>query len=269
MGRRRRSGGPAFSLFAFQDIITCVLGIMLLLTLIMSLQIVISPVTGLPSTMKDQANQLAAEATALLREISSLEQQIADQMAALNSGAILNSELLRQSRDIAVDESTAAQSELIRLEHLVSDSADRKADVDARFHDLDTIVQESARLEDERSARIRELEEIRSGRKRVYNAHNSAARTCWLVEISAPDDIRVALVGEEVAGSHFSSIEELLVWTNTQANQDAALMLLVKPAAAGSLEALSKSLVRIKVPYGFDLLPQEASVLDLGKEQPE
>lgn len=109
--------------------------------------------------------------------------------------------------------------------------------------------------------RLRELEEIRSGRKRVYNAHNSTARTCWMVEITSPSNIQIALLGNGEATEFFPSNEKLLEWARPLANQDIALMLLVKPEAAGSLETLSKSLVQMKIPFGFDLLPQDASVL--------
>ena len=43
---------------------------------------------------------------------------------------------------------------------------------------------------------------------------------------------------------------------------DVAFMLLIKPNAADSLEELTKELVELAVPFGFDLLPQDATAID-------
>ena len=61
MARRPRSGAPAFSLFAFQDIITCVMGIMLLITLMMSLQIETATGTGMDPEMLKSLEMLSQE----------------------------------------------------------------------------------------------------------------------------------------------------------------------------------------------------------------
>ncbi len=269
MARRKRSGGPSFSLFAFQDIITCVMGIMLLLTLILSLQIAVSPSAVLSTPMQEQADQLAAETTGLLMEIVAMERQIADQMIVLNSGALLNPQILQRSRDLAVQESVAAQKEVARLEQQITDSEQRLAEVRSEFNQHELLVQESSLLEQKRLNRLVELDDVRSGRRRIYNAHNSDAQTCWLAEISSPNNIRIGITGNESSLQEFASIDELIQWTQTQANKDYALMLLVKPDAASSLELLSKTLVEQKIAFGFDLLPQDTIVLAPNKGQPE
>lgn len=266
MGRRKRTGGPAFSLFAFQDIITCVMGIMLLLTLMMSLQIADAPGAQMASKVNTRAQELEKETSRLLVEIDQMESQLASQLSALNSGAILDPTLLSQSRDRAVREAAAAEKEMHRVAELVEFSQKQLQDVRLRFGEVDQITADSASLEQLISKRRQELEDLKSGRKRVYNAHESDARSCWIVEVSSPLDIRVAQMGKEGDAMSFAGIDALVAWTNTLNGDDIALMLLVKPSAANSLGQLSKSLVERKLAFGFDLLPQDAAVLEATEE---
>lgn len=261
MARRKRTGGPAFSLFAFQDIITCVMGIMLLLTLMLSLQIEEAPGAQMASKVNDRAKTLEAESRRLLNEIDEMELQLSIQLASLNSGAMLDPALLSQSRDRAVREAIAAQQESARVSEIVVSSRKQLEDIRLRFAELSQVEEESATLDEIRRKRHEELEDIRSGRKRVYNGHESNSKSCWLIEMSSPVDIRIAKMGNEESSTQLQGIEELIEWVETQQKEDTALMLLVKPDAANSLEPLSKALSGKKLPFGFDLLPQDSDVL--------
>lgn len=268
MGRRKRTGGPAFSLFAFQDIITCVMGIMLLLTLMMSLQIGEAPGAQMASKIDNRAKTLEAESRRLLNEIDEMESQLTSQLSALNSGAILDPTLLTQSRDRAVREAIAAQQESARVSEIVASSHKELENVRSRFADFEQVGQEAATLEEIRSKRHQELEDIRSGRKRVYNAHESDSKSCWLIEVSSPVDIRIAQMGNEETSTQLDDIDALIQWIETHQGDDTALMLLVKPDAATALKTLSKALSGKKLPFGFDLLPQDSAVLK-SAEAPE
>ncbi|MBL8819038.1 MAG: hypothetical protein JNL58_23620 [Planctomyces sp.] len=262
MSRRKRTGGPTFSLFAFQDIITCVMGIMLLLTLMMSLQITDAPGAQMASTVRSRADMLAEESRRLLTEISQMESQLSGQLSALNSGAILDTTLLAQSCDLAVRDAESAQAEAARVDKLVTSSLDELQEVRTRFSEIDNIKSETASLEQELNTLRQELEDVQSGKKRVYNAHESQAKTCWVVELSSPTDIRIGLMGHEDNQRKLAGIPELINWVGTIEGQGTALMLLVKPDAADDLEPLSKAIAERKIPFGFDLLPQDAVVLE-------
>ena len=106
------------------------------------------------------------------------------------------------------------------------------------------------------------LKQLRSGQRRVYNSHDSASKDCWLVEISGSHDIQVALLGENKPPQKFASLNDLIGWVKSRKGHDIAFMLLIKPNAAGSLEELTKELVQLAVPFGFDLLPQDATAID-------
>lgn len=261
MSRRKRTGGPAFSLFAFQDIITCVMGIMLLLTLIMSLQIASSPGAQTSSRIRDQAQMLQAESKRLLIEIDAMESRLVEQMSAINSGAILDPTLLSQARDRASREANAAQQEAARISQIVNSSQESLDSIRVRFGEIDQIGAETVALEQLRKKLRQDLQELRSGRKRVYNAHESTSKSCWIIEITSLEDIRVARMGNEENTTRLAGISALIDWVETKQSEDVAFMLLVKPDAANALEQISKSLVKGKRPFGFDLLPQDTTVL--------
>lgn len=267
MGRRKRTGGPAFSLFAFQDIVTCVMGIMLLLTLMMSLQIQSTPETQLQSKVKGRAALLAQEASRLLSEIDRMEADLAVQGNALTSGAVLDPVLLERTRDRVRQDSASAEAESQRVQMLVQTSSAALSDVRSRHGEIAQIQAESELLASEVLKGRQELQDLKSGHRRVYNAHESSSKSCWLVEISSPTDIRLAVMGDEENASVLEDIPSLMDRISTLGKQDVAVMLLVKPDAASDLGPLSTSLIENKIPFGFDLLPQDVVVLGSTMEQ--
>jgi hypothetical protein len=260
--RRQRSGAPAFSLFAFQDIITCVMGIMLLLTLIMALNVNINPGTGMDADIQAAVNMLIRESAGLRSDVETLETRIANQLAILKSGAILNADSLAVSRDKLVDEVTAQQADLARLSELSAESHERLNDAESRSESRKEDEQIIANLKQQKQQLTENLKHVRTGQKRIYNAHTGSSRDCWLIEFTSPSVIRVALMGQAVPGSEFHSVAELISWIESHNGKDAAFMLLMKPDAAECMEPLTAKLIEMAVPFGFDLLPQHATAID-------
>lgn len=262
MSRRPRSGAPAFSLFAFQDIITCVMGIMLLITLMISLQIDTAAGTGMDPEMLKSLEMLSQESQGLLNEVDALERQAAEQLSLLNTEAIFDVQILGRSREIMVNEVVEARSDLARLEELQRNSVERLKDVSEKHSVHQGDSERSEQLRQENHKLEEKLQQLRNGQRRVYNSHDSASKDCWLVEISEGNDIQVALIGENKPPQRFASLNDLITWVKSRKGHDVAFMLLIKPNAAESLEALTKELVDLAVPFGFDLLPQGTTALD-------
>lgn len=266
MARRVRSGGPAFSLFAFQDIITCVMGIMLLLTLILSLQVVVTPSRGLTPQMEVRADSLAAETTSLLAEIAAMEAQLTEQAKLLNSGAIINRELLERTQQAAAVDLARSSEDINRINMLVENAESTMEGVEAKHKLSEDDLKAVPELQSEITQLSKALEEITSGRRRIYNRHDSKAGTCWIVELTSATSISVAAMDRPEETRDFPSVTALLEWIEPQAGGDSVLMLLIKPDAAGEFVELNKRLIEIKIPFGFDLLPQEAVSVEKTKE---
>lgn len=262
MGRRKRSGGPAFSLFAFQDIITCVMGIMLLLTLMMAVQLSATTATSRnDQEIAETLQQLEQESADLLAAIAIMERQVKAQAEELQAGALLNNEFLRQSHREATTAAEESREESDRVSALLMKSQQELEDTRKRSESVPTLSEQIRVLETRLAQQQQELKLIKSGTRLVYNRHSSDAMQCWILEISSATDIRAGLMGSEQASVALADIPAAIAWIADKSADDTAFMLLVKPDAADSLETLSEYLIERKRPFGFDLLPQQTRVL--------
>lgn len=262
MARRPRTGAPPFSLFAFQDIITCVMGIMLLLTLMMSLQVNVSPGTGMDDAMQVTVRKLTGESQKLLRDTAALEARVQEQLAVIKSTALLDSAILTKSRDQMSADVTAATIDLLRVRELAGVSAERLNGVATEFQHRQGESEESRRLQQEIQDIQQTLQELRSGDRKIYNAHDSTAKTCWLLELSTAQEIKAAELGQSGAPRVFTNVGQLLDWVKTVSSGDVAFMVLLKPDAANLFDQISGTLIALEIPFGFDLLPQHATAFD-------
>ena len=262
MSLRKRNNDGRFSLFAFQDIITCIMGIMLLLTLIMCLQISSTMVTAdAPDTARivEQMRQQSAE---LAAEVAGLERKVETHLNQLNAGAISDVSLLRKRLNQLDDDSQ-------RGKQRVRDLWEQKAEVDVRL----TRLRETARQNQDRPQRTQllqqqneqmaeQLEQLRQGDRVIYNAHDSASTDCWLVELVDTTTFQTALIGQKRKPLQFASPALLQSWIQEQHRGGAAFLLLVRPSAADLLESLTEELRQQKIVFGFDLLPPDKVAID-------
>lgn len=237
------------------------MGIMLLLTLMLAVELSATEVTRVQSDAEDSLQTLETETSRLLSAIATLEQQLVAQTQTLRSGALVNPELLKRSHEIAVREAASSQEEAKRTTSLARTSQQTLQEVRDRFSGLQAIQQEIHSLETQLAKRQQELNQLSSGNKLVYNRHSSTARFCWIIELSSPTEIHAALIGSESECTSLKDVAATIEWLATQPAQDTSVMLLVKPNSSACLSELSEELRNRGIPYGFDLLAQETTVL--------
>jgi len=262
MSRRKRNNNGRFSLFAFQDIITCIMGIMLLLTLIMCLQITTATAMVDATTASQIVEQMKRQATELSAEVSRLETEVGQQLNQLNAGAISDGSLLTRKLEQLNSENQRAQQRVRQL-------WEQKADTDARLNRLrDTArqnqnrPQQTTRLQQQNEQLQQKLEEMKQGNRVVYNAHDSSTAECWLVELKDESNFQAARVGRRESPQAFASQTSLQSWMAEQHRRKAAFLLLVRPAAADILDTLTQELRQQKMVFGFDLLPAGKVAID-------
>lgn len=262
MSRRKRNNGTRFSLFAFQDIITCVMGIMLLVTLMMCLQITSVVALSSDSDVNDTVRQMKVRAAALSAEIAQLQQTVDEQASLLNSGAINDQTLLRDRSATLEADNRIAQEQMRRL--LAEQAATQQ-----KLTDLQNVSilqanqpEETNRLQLENQRLQQQLEQIKSGERVIYNAHVSNSKTCWLVEMTSAGNFIAAELGKQQTPKQFSSQRDLAAWMLQRHRAGASFMLVVKPNAADTFDLLAETLRRQNIAFGFDLLPQDMSAID-------
>lgn len=262
MSRRKRNNNTRFSLFAFQDIITCVMGIMLLLTLLLCLQITAEVASAEQSSAAEMVRQMQQQAAALSAEVAELEQSVDEQLTLLNSGAINDAELLR-NRSLTLDRENQLATEDLRA--LWQQSADDEAvltRLQAQESERIQQQQQTESLQQQNQLLQSQLEQLKAGDRIVYNAHDSNSKTCWLVELEDTSTMAVAELGKTQKPQTFSTLQDLTNWISGRHQTGAVFMFLVKPAAADLLEPLTEELRQQKVSFGFDLMAQEKTALD-------
>lgn len=262
MSRRKRKNHAKFSLFVFQDIITCVMGIMLLLTLMMCLQITeaVAPAEAAPAAT--MVNELRQQAAALSAEIAELESEAAQQMSVLNSGALDDPDLLRD-RSLTLDnDNKLAQADISGLWDQTVQAESTFAKLTETQAARSQQVAQAQQLRQDSSQLAKQLKELQSGRRVVYNAHDSNARSCWLVELSDTSTFAAAELGQRMAPVKFQTVNSMKSWIDQKNRQGCVFLLVVKPAAASVLDSLTDGLRRSNVTFGFDLLPQNKTAID-------
>ena len=262
MSRRKRKNNSQFSLFVFQDIITCVMGIMLLLTLMMCLQITATVASDTASPVEQTLDEMKQQAADLAAEVMQLQQLAGEQIVLLNSGAIEDPELIKE-QSLTMENENQLANETIRelwqqhtenetsLESIIKTDKDRQAQ-----------ISETETLRDDNRNLSKRLDELKRGDRVIYNAHNSSATTCWLVELTNATTIQAAELGKSIPPLSFTSQTDLQFWMLQRQRSGAVFLILVKPDAADSFELLSEELRLKSVTFGFDLLPQDKLAID-------
>lgn len=256
MARRCRNNNTRFSLFVFQDIITCVMGIMLLLTLMMCLKI--TATAAVEATPPPAAAD--AEAESLAQQIEELQAQVDADAELLASGALENSELLEARLTQLQSDLKTTQAESEALQQQKMRQLSSASQVAAMRAQTETMAATATTLQEQNEELQKQIEQLQNGTRVIYNAHDSAARTCWVVELNDLNSIRAIEVGKSTKPTQLTSAN-LLAWMRQQHTQRAAFLLVIKPATASLLEGLTKKLREENIAYGFDLVPQEHTAL--------
>ena len=190
MSRRKRSCSTRFSLFSFQDIITCVMGIMLLLTLLICLQITDTPSRS-SSEVRARAVELRTSVSGLQDELTDLESRVRSNSAILQSGGLSNANLLREKQQDAEAARAAAERELLSLLQQSASAVQSLSDLTTSARTRQALsVEEITRLIEETKRQKKTLTDIQDGTRVIYNRYVGSADTCWIVEITSDTDFK-------------------------------------------------------------------------------
>jgi uncharacterized phage infection (PIP) family protein YhgE len=209
---RRKKPTTAFSLFAFQDIITATTGIMILLTLLLSLSLVVAETQSPAEETVDVIEELEQALSDVEAEVESLEgeldylEQAAGRVAGFSQGS-LEQELEKKTRQVE-----HLSKETGRLAQKVGDAEKRNTSWDQRLsqqrqkrselkQDKNKLREEQRQLERRLAEVQKELKNLRqrlaetqTSSRMVFNPRAEDGRIAWLVEIHQ-DRILIARAG--------------------------------------------------------------------------
>jgi hypothetical protein len=144
MSRRGRSTGAAISLFSFQDIITSVTAIMILLVLILTLELISSTrQQGVAAEDRRVASGLRSSVAAMEREVGALRSELVTLQAAATRSASFSAADVRARERKAAERAATLAEEVTLLESQL-----RTASAARRRSEADLVATRSIRPED-------------------------------------------------------------------------------------------------------------------------
>jgi len=270
MSRRSHASNP-ISLLWFQDIITSVLGIMILVTLFLALEMIFnrqhSPdiqtrdITQKLKAAAAQSAEVQAAVEANRRQVDALRRQLAGQETELLQQVRYDSDQLqRQLRDLeALNQLLAAElSDADSRRRAAQASRDELTQKDAsRDADRQTLEQLSREVQE----KLAELKKLRTANRVIFNLSQGDAKTPWLVELSAAG-VQAAPVGKRARPETFPDIRAFLAWARQRSRAAEHFVLLVKPATVRDFMQARSALKAAGFDVGFDLLASDQTALD-------
>ncbi len=257
--RRRRRGGQAFSLLAFQDIITSVTGTMILVTVLIAIELM-QRQEGSP---RHRTNELVDQLERQLRETKDSIEEMKKQVALASSPA-LDEAMLDETTLRTQLQDVDRKSDVVREDAERLDATRQRAD--ARLESLrqsqsdrSSEVTEIARLKAELQEKKDQLAKITSSKRVVYDSADGSASTKWIVEVDGTG-FRAARMGVSEKPVAFGSEAEFKAWV-AQRSSD-YFFLLLKPNAVRVQGEIADFLDEQRAKYGFDLIDTDESPID-------
>ncbi len=258
---RRRASTTAFSLFSFQDIITSVTGIMVLVTLILALDL-LDRTKRSPAV---QTQQITAESEAT---ISELEREIESLRARVSAGVATVADLP------SLDERTL--SDLVQdakgnADHIARDTASKNDQASRKQAQLEAAKTADAKDKDNDDKTLEDLEkmvddltvklESIESDDRLFFKEGVSGKTCWIVEIN-DGNIQTAQIGVSAQPRRFDNINSFRAWLTSLNNRKDALYMVIKPGGGPLFEESRKVVTAVHFDFGFTVEPKGRTILD-------
>lgn len=262
---RRQANSEAFSLFSFQDIITSVTGVIILVMLMLAVELVQRKAVTFEAA-QPRAQQESSD------RLERIEDQISDIRAMLESGE----SFIAQIAELPVSSLVQRESELKRtVENLSKDVQQLDVNVVTSRNGLDSglVSNDLLHLQDERIAaqanidRLKsQLKSLKDSHKVIYNPNPFSQKSAWLVDL-LPGTIRIAEPGKTTQFLEFtdsgtrSAVEQFISWSKQRDKQSEYFVLLLRPKSIRLYEAVHRKIMETGFDSGVDLIEANATVM--------
>jgi len=257
---RRRGARNTSSLFAFQDVMASLIGIMFFVVILMALDIVdqYTPVAEADTVDGDSIVELRAKLKELTELKIRLEQGITSATEKLNVASAFTDEQLLESVQ-------AMNKELLYLHAKVEQTEVGLADVESKTKSAKKKIAASQieiRGLDDEIAKLKARAKAKRDLPRVaYIIDETTQKEPWLVEVT-DKSIRVAAKDGKSAVMTFAADTaaerktSFLRWTASKNPQKHYFVLLIKPSGLKQIRGLTITLKGKGFSLGKDLLPE-------------
>ena len=257
---RRRGARNTSSLFAFQDVMASLIGIMFFIVILMALDIVdqYTPVAEADIVDGDPIVKLRARLKELTELKIRLEQGITSATEKLNVASAFTDEQLLESVQMMHKELLYLHAKVEQVEKGLADIESKNAGIKKKI----AASQIEIRGLDEEIAKLKARARAKRALPRVaYIIDEITQREPWLVEVTGKS-IRVAAKDGKSAVTTFAADTaaarraKFLAWTKSKSSLKHYFVLLIKPSGIEQARGLTAALKIKGFSTGKDLLPE-------------
>ncbi len=264
MNRRRSSENP-LTLFSFQDIITSVTGVIMLLTLLLAVDLTTRRADSAHANAREVASELQQAITEAQIRLDELRSMVATR--ASDNRDVGTYTQLSANREIkaVAEEISLLQNKIDQLRNKQRQLSDDKSAADTKWNNRVTDVNQLEDLKETRLALEAEVTDLKNSQRVFYNNADSRGRQVVLVELFE-SDILAAEAGKKETPLRFSgklSQQSFLNWASDQSASRCRFVFIVHSGTTHEFQELSQQLRDKGFSIGFDLLPDDKNAIDL------
>ena len=268
MKNKSRNASP-LSLFAFQDIITSVTGVFLLVVLLIAVELTTRQKISPQVISPPMADQLLEPQ---ITEAETKRDDLRSTVKSRTSQALKVSGFNQASADMAIttvlEEIRLLTDDLTELKNRQDAMNQQEAHTNQAIENRTPDQNRLTELEHTRTTLENELAELKSSQQVFYNAVDGQGRQVLLVELF-DNAILVAEAGQETVPHRFSGQrlqaglldgsgeQYFLDWAKQQSKAEVTFMIIVHPGTTSNFSKLHQKLRELGFSIGFDLLPSD------------
>lgn len=258
--RHRRTHESPFSLFAFQDIITSVTGVVILVTLLITLALITRELQTLDTQSLNVAEDITPVLFATQQEIDTLQARIEKDTETISALADISASQVRRELhelqlriDSVVIQNKSLRDQLRRTVNHLAKWKSREREVDETRELLESLEVDLQTL-------LQKREELLKDNSLIYNPQQASGKAAWLVDIDG-HTLRVSRLRAADTTQVFENTSAFLRWAKERDRSAEYFVLMVRPAGIVNYRRIYIALTESNYDLGIDLIGQDHTVI--------
>lgn len=248
-------------MFAFQDIITSVTGIMVLITLVLALELLQRKVSTPATQTAHVTDDLEKTVSENKRTIQQLKLQLEESKRLVEEFASVDINRVRFELKELKERREQLNQEIIKLEAGQREAKARLAQARAKKQDRSADPETLEDLLRQLKDAEQQLAKLKQANRVIFNPSEGQSKSPWLVEV-AGGGLKVAKVGTSVAPLTFDTADKFKAWAAGRRQSSEYFVLLIKPSGVESFARLRTMLKGLNFDLGYDLLTEDQNAID-------
>jgi hypothetical protein len=249
------------SLFSFQDIITSVMGVIIMITLFLAVELVNRKENAPPRKTNEITNKIDDAVANTEADIKAMREELKHYQEKLQQIVNLNKpELDRQVQDIKRLTSDLG-NELGKTEQELQEAKQRKDVAEAAqsqgkedSKNIETLLRETAEMENK-------LREMKQANQRYFLPARGASKIPWLIEIR-DRNILVAQAGKRAPPQQIQNVAQIRQFASQRDRNTEYFVIFLDQSSVDTFRQVRQILQQLQFDVGYDLLASNQTVIN-------